>query len=78
MHDDDEVALSGADHPVECQVNLEAAPLAGYEASCQDQDKLLAFVDAVDDVLGDGDPDAEVSLVDATTEPGFVGFQSWK
>ncbi len=56
------------------EMGLEHAPLALDESVAQDHGKLPASVDAVDDVLGDGDTDLKVSLVNAALELRLVVF----
>jgi len=57
------------------EMGLEHAPLALDESFAQDHGELPAPVDAVDDVLGDGDPDLKVSLVNATFQLRGFAFQ---
>jgi hypothetical protein len=74
LQDDDEVVLVRVKHPAVCEMSLEQAPLAPHEALAQDHGELPATVDALDDVLGHGDADLKVSLVDAALELWFLVF----
>ena len=75
FQDDDQVVLVGVEHPGVSEVGLEPAPLALLEPPSHDHRELAAPVDAVDDVLDDGDADLEVPVVNAAAQPRGLGLE---